>query len=147
VKAVASDAFRGYVGHYQADQKLERSRCDAVYPDWAFRSCVSPDVADEVLVAELDGSIVGFAALRINSPDEGEGLLYGVSSRARRHGMYRSLMVQSMNWCLRKGAACMVISTQITNIVAQSVWVRLGFEPSHSLYTLHKWFDEPGQDA
>ena len=147
VKSVATEAFRGYVGHYQADPKLGRTECDAVYPDWAFRSCLSRDVADMVLVAELDGSIVGFTALRINSLDEAEGLLYGVSSRARRLGIYRSLLVQGMDWCLREGAACMVISTQITNIVAQRVWVQLGFEPSHSLYTFHKWFDEPGQVA
>lgn len=147
VKSVAEEAFRGYVGHYRADPKLGMPQCDAVYPDWAFRCCLSRDVADVVLVAELDGSIVGFAALRINSPDEAEGLLYGVSSRAQRLGIYRYLMVQGMDWCLRAGAACMVISTQITNIVAQRVWVRLGFEPSHSLYTFHKWFDEPGHVA
>ena len=147
VKTVAKEAFRGYVGHYQADQRLERSQCHAVYPDWAFRCCVSRDVADEVLVAELDGSIVGFAALRINSPEEAEGLLFGVAPRARRRGIYRSLVVQGMDWCLRQGTVCMMISTQITNVVAQRVWTQLGFELCHSLYTFHKWFDESGQIA
>jgi GNAT superfamily N-acetyltransferase len=143
VKVVATEAFKGYLGHYHADERLERPKCDAIYPDWAYRSCVARDVANEVLVAELDGSIAGFAALRINSMEEGEGVLFGVSPRAQRRGIYRSLMIQAMNWCLLKGAAYMVLSTQITNIVAQKVWARLGFEVNHAWYTLHKWFDEP----
>lgn len=145
VKALATESFRGYVGHYHADERLEKTKCDAVYADWAFRSCLSRDIANEVLVADLEGSIVGFATLRINTPQEAEGVLFGVSPQAQRRGIYRSLMVQGMNWCLLKGATHMVTSTQITNIVVQRVWVRLGLEPIHSWYTLHKWFDEPGQ--
>ena len=145
VEAVAAEAFEGYFGHYHADERLERAKCDAVYRDWAFRSCVSRDVADEVLVADLDGSVVGFATLRLNSPEGGEGVLFGISPRAQRRGIYRSLMVRAMDWFLQQGAAHIVLSTQITNIAVQKVWVRLGFEPSHSLYTLHKWFDESGQ--
>jgi hypothetical protein len=34
----------------------------------------------------------------------------------------------------------MLISTQITNVAVQKVWTRLGFEPSRSYYTFHKWF-------
>ena len=145
VRAVAAEAFKGYFGHYHADERLDSAECDEIYPDWAFRSCVSRDVADEVLVAELDGSVVGFVTLRLNSSEEGECVLSGISPRAQRLGIYRSHMIQSMNWCLQKGAAHMVVSTQITNIVVQKVWVRLGFEPSHAWYTLHKWFDEPGE--
>ncbi len=145
VRAVAAEAFKGYAGHYHADEKLERPLCDAIYPDWAFRSCISRDAAREVLVAELKGSIVGFATLRMNNSEEAEGVLFGVLPRARRRGIYRSLMIQALNWCLMKGAAHMAISTQITNIVVQKVWVRLGLEPSHSQYTLHKWFDRAGQ--
>ena len=147
VKAVATESFAGYVGHYHADAQLDGSECDAIYPDWAFRCCVSHHVADEVLVAELDGSVVAFATLRLNSPEEGEGVLFGVAPRAQRRGIYRSLMVHAMDWCLQKGAAHIVLSTQITNLTVQKVWVRLGFEPSHAWYTLHRWFDESGPVA
>jgi GNAT superfamily N-acetyltransferase len=141
VKAIASESFHGYFGHYHADERLDRVKCDAIYPDWAFRSCVDRDVADEVLVAELDGSIVGFATLRLNSPEEGEGVLFGIAPAAQRRGIYRSFMVRGMEWCLSAGSTRMVVSTQINNIAVQKVWTRVGFEPSHAYYTFHKWFD------
>ena len=140
VKAVAAEAFLGYFGHYHADERLDRAKCDEIYPDWAFRSCVSRDVADEVLVAEDGPTIVGLATLRLNSAEEGEGVLFGIVPSAQRRGIYRSFMIGGMEWCLSKGAARMVVSTQITNIAVQKVWTRVGFEPHHAQYTFHKWF-------
>src|SRR3972149_1509874 len=66
VKRVAAESLRGYFGHYHADERLGRQECDEVYTSWALRSCLSRDVADEVLVADLGGNIVGFATLRLN---------------------------------------------------------------------------------
>lgn len=143
VKTVAAQSFRGYMGHYHMDDRLDRVKCDEVYTSWAYRSCVSRDVADEVLVADLDGAVVGFATLQLNSPEEGEGVLFGVAPSAQGRGIYRSFMVRGMEWCLSEKAERMVVSTQITNIAVQKVWTRLGFEPSQSYYTFHKWFDNP----
>jgi GNAT superfamily N-acetyltransferase len=142
VKAVAAESFREYMGHYHMDDRLDRIKCDEVYTSWAFRSCVSRDVADEVLVADLEGSVVGFATLQLNSPEEGEGVLFGVAPSAQGRGIYRSFMIRGMEWCLSRKAARMVVSTQITNIAVQKVWTRLGFELSHTYYTFHKWFDD-----
>ena len=43
--------FSGYLGHYHADPRLDRAKCDEVYLSWAERSCVDPSVASKVLVA------------------------------------------------------------------------------------------------
>jgi len=165
VKIVAARAFHGYFGHYHADPRLDRTKCDEVYISWAVRSCISREVADEVLVADDGRSILGFATLRINSPEEGEGVLFGVDPLAlsehvrflkrqsgqgvlfgvdplaHGRGIYRSFVIRSMEWFLGRGCTRQVMSTQITNIAVQKVWVRLGFEPSHAYYTFHKWFD------
>jgi len=141
VVAIAVEAFQGYFGHYHADPRLDRAQCDAVYTSWAKRSATSRKVADEVLVAELDGRIAGFATLRLNSADEGEGVLFGVAPFAQGRGIYRSFMVRSMQWCADHRRRYMIVSTQITNLAVQKVWVRLGFEPSHAYYTFHKWYD------
>lgn len=141
VQRVAAESFRGYFGHYHADGRLPRKQCDQVYTSWAVRSCTSREVADEVLVAELDANIVGFATLRLNGPEEGEGVLFGISPSAQGHGIYRSFMIRGMEWCVSKGATRMIVSTQINNVAVQKVWARLGFEPSHAYYTFHKWFD------
>ncbi len=140
VAEVASRAFAGYYGHYHADPRLDRRQCDEVYVDWARRSCVSLEVADGVLVCEVEGRIAAFATLRLNSDIEGEGVLFGVAPEAQGRGIYRALMLGGMAWCLGRGRKRMVVSTQVTNQAVQKVWTRLGFEPSKSYYTFHKWF-------
>jgi GNAT superfamily N-acetyltransferase len=140
VRSVALGIFQGYQGHYHADIRLDRNKCDAVYSDWAYRSCVSPDVADAVLVAETDGKVIGFGTIRINSPVEGEGMLFGVTPLFQGKCIYRSIMMGCLNWCAERGLVRMIISTQITNLASQKVWIRLGFEPIRSYYTFHKWF-------
>jgi GNAT superfamily N-acetyltransferase len=142
VRQIAASAFTGYFGHYHADPRLDRAKCDEAYISWSVRSCVSREVAGEVLVADRKGELLGFATLRMNDAQEGEGVLFGVAPQAQGLGIYRSFMVQGMRWCKAQGARRMVVSTQITNLAVQKVWCRVGFEPSRSYYTLHKWFDE-----
>jgi len=141
VRVIAAESFKGYYGHYHADPRLDRDKCDAAYTSWAVRSCISRDVADEVLVAEREGALVGFATLRLNNPKEGEGVLFGVALEAQGLGIYLSFMIHSMEWFKSKGCTRQVVSTQITNIAVQRVWVRLGFKPKQAYYTFHKWFD------
>lgn len=140
VRAVAQGAFRGYAGHYHADPRLDPAKCDDVYIDWAERSCTSPGMADAVLVAETEDAVAAFATLRLNNPGEGELVLGGVLPAFQGRGIYRSLIIRCMEWCIAQGARTMIISTQLTNIAVQKVWTRLGFEPRNAYYTLHKWF-------
>jgi GNAT superfamily N-acetyltransferase len=85
---------------------------------------------------------VGYFTLRLNNLEEGEAVVGGVQYSARGKGIYRSFITRGMEWCLSKGAARMLVSTQITNVAVQKVWARLGFEPSLAFYTFHKWFDK-----
>jgi GNAT superfamily N-acetyltransferase len=141
IRAVAAAAFQGYMGHYHADPRLDRDKCDETYASWAERSVTLRAAAHEVLVAEDGSNLAGFATLRLNSPKEGEGLLYAVAPEYQRHGVCLDLMIHSLRWCHGQGVRRMVISTQVTNVSMQKVWCRAGFEPSHSYYTFHKWFD------
>ncbi|OQW94335.1 MAG: hypothetical protein BWK79_06370 [Beggiatoa sp. IS2] len=143
VQQVAAGAFQGYFGHYHADNRLERQKCDEAYVSWAMRSCVSREVADEILVAEaeMEGKIVGFATLKRHNVEEGEGLLYGVAPEAQKQGIHSSLAVHSMRWGVTQGIKRFFYSTQINNIAVQKVWVRVGAELSHAYYTFHKWFN------
>lgn len=141
IEAIAASAFRGYIGHYHADPRLDRQKCDETYASWAERSVTLKTAADEVLVAEHNTAVAGFATLRVNSPQECEGLLYAVAPAYQKLSVCPALMIHSLHWCLSQGAERMVISTQVTNVSMQKVWCRVGFEPSHSYYTFHKWFD------
>lgn len=140
VREMARQSFQGYFGHYHSDKRLDRQSCDEVYVDWAHRSCVDKEVAHEVLVAEDNGELIAFATMRMNSPAEAEGVLFGVSPAAQGKGVYRTLIQQSMAWCARQGGTQVVYSTQISNLAVQKVWVREGCEPSHSYLTFHQWF-------
>jgi GNAT superfamily N-acetyltransferase len=139
VRNAAKQTFQGYFGHYHADSRLPKNKADEIYIDWAYRSSIK-EAAEEVLVAVIDGKIVGFATLQINSNTEGEGVLFGVIPAAQRKGIYRSFIIGGLNWCKENGMETMVVSTQITNIAVQKVWSRVGFEPYKALYTFHKWF-------
>lgn len=141
VRAVAAAAFQGYMGHYHSDRRLDRRKCDEAYTSWAERSCTKA-VADEVLVAADGENLAGFGTLRLNSPQEAEGLLFAVAPAWQGRGVCPALMIHSLEWCRSQGAQRMLISTQITNVSMQKVWCRVGFEFSHSYYTFHKWFDE-----
>ena len=140
VRKVAAGAFQGYYGHYHADPKLDPAKCDAGYVEWAVRSCTSREVASEVLVAERDSQIIGFATLRLNAPEEGEILLLAVIPQAQRARIGGALLTKALHWCHMHNTQRMIISTQIVNIAAQKVWCRVGFEPLNSYNTFHKWF-------
>ncbi len=141
ITPVAAHSFQGYYGHYHADPRLDRAACDATYTDWARRSVTDPTMADAVLLVEDDNALLGFATLRMNSPEEGEGILFGVAPEAQGRGIYRTMMIYGMRWIQERGAERMIVSTQLTNVAVQKVWARVGFEMDHAYYTFHKWFD------
>jgi GNAT superfamily N-acetyltransferase len=142
VREVSASAFTGYFGHYHADPRFSREDCDDIYADWAYRGCLDREVADQVLVAEADGDVIGFCLIKVRDDEVGDGTLYGVHPGYRGRGAYRDLVVAAMKWARDNGCVRMVESTQVTNLVSQKVWARLGFEPFSSYYTFHRWFDE-----
>jgi GNAT superfamily N-acetyltransferase len=141
VQDVAGRSFRGYYGHYHADRRLDKKKCDEGYVSWATRSSCERDDNHDVLVAVSEDRIVGFATMRLNTGIEGEGVLFGVDNNYQGKGIYKSFIIKSMQWCKKAGADCMVVSTQINNMAVQKVWSRVGFEPTRAYYTFHKWFE------
>ncbi len=142
VRSIAQQSFQGYTGHYHADPRLNPKDCDEAYRDWAVRSCeLREEGRSEVLVAASSEGLLGFATLRMDAPDEGEGVLFCVAPAAQGQGIYRLFMIRGMEWSRAHGARTMIVSTQVTNLAVQKAWVRLGFEPCGFSYTFHRWFD------
>lgn len=141
VQAIAEEAFSNYISHYHQDKRLDRKKCNDVYGDWANEACFNRDESHEVLIALRNNEISAFATLRLNNPQQGEGVLFGIGRDAQGAGIYKLLMMAGMRWCADLHAQEMIVSTQIINVAVQKVWVRLGFEPQKYVYTLHKWFD------
>ena len=141
VKKLAVESFHGYVGHYHADPRLEKRKCDEAYASWAYSSCIRKDIADEVLVAEQDGSLKGFVVLKLYTPEEGQLVLNAVHPEAQSSGVYFALVSAAMLWCFQQGAKRITTSTHLPNIAVQKVWARHGFWLTHADCTFHKWFD------
>jgi len=113
VKSLAAESFQGYVGHYHADPRLSREKCDETYASWAYRSCTIGDLADEVLVAEQNGSLAGFITLKINTPEEGQMVLNAVHPEAQGSGVYFALVSAAKEWCFQRGVIRVITSTQL----------------------------------
>ena len=138
---MAASIFKCYSSHYHADKNLNPADCDAVYADWAYRSCTSDELADAILLYEDVKGIAGFATLRYMAEEKtAEGPLFGVHSRARGCGVFRLLLRASKMWALSQGALKFYYSTQITNLSVQKVLCNEGFVPVKYEYTLHKWY-------
>jgi hypothetical protein len=139
VKRVAREIFRDYLGHYHADPRLAKSDADEVYASWAARSCVDEVVADAVVLIEKEDAIIALATVKMTGLREHEGLLFGVSPLHRCKGLHASLIKLTEAWGAANKSEQMTYSTQVTNIAAQKVLSRHGFEPMGSYYTLHRW--------
>ncbi len=137
---IARGAFTSYLGHYHADPRLERSACDEAYVSWAEHALRARSADAEVLVAEAEGTPVGFVTVHMNTPDEAEIALNGVAPAMQGRGINRTLLLGALAWARGRGAARLLISTQVANTSAQRSWCRVGFEPAYALYTLHHWF-------
>lgn len=137
VRDMAAQIFHDYAhGHYHTDPALDRNCANEVYPDWAYNSCLSREVADTVLVAESGNQLVGFLTFKT----KGEIILNGVIPSFQKKGIYPDLLNHALNSMRQQGAACVLISTQLTNFPSQKACVKVGFEPAHAMYTFHKWY-------
>ncbi|TAK48290.1 MAG: GNAT family N-acetyltransferase [Betaproteobacteria bacterium] len=143
VRELAREVFRGYTSHYHADARLDRTACDEVYADWAWRACSERTAAEEVLVAEENAKLLGFAALRMSSAGEADGRLFGVAPGARGRGIQRALLQRFLAWGAARGAASAIYQTQLGNLAAQRSVVRAGFEPDCAFLTFHHWMPHP----
>jgi len=141
IKNLAAESFRGYIGHYHTDPMLDRDKCDETYASWAYHSCSLGDFADQVLVAERNGSLAGFITLKINTPEEGQMVLSAIHPDAHGSGVYSALVSAAKRWCFQRGAKRITTSTQLPNMAVQKVWGRQEFWLTHAAYTFHKWFD------
>jgi len=141
IAAVGGEAFHGYPSHYRSDPRLDPAKSDEIYVDWVRRSCLSREVADVVLVAEVEGAPVGIFTIKMNGPKEADPGLAGVIPRVRRHGVLEALIIAALRWAKAEGAEHLLGFMQMNNIAVLRVTIRLGFFPRSSFFTFHKWFD------
>jgi len=122
--------------HYAFDQKrfLEPGdNADEGYA-WFLGEQLNDDVNAIVLVAEVQGEVIGYvyAALEPISWKELRdacGFIHDilVEERGRGHGVATMLMNAAMTWLKQQGAPRVVLGTAEQNEGAQRLFARLGF--------------------
>ena len=126
--------FENYQNHYSANQQLSKFSLVDGYKEWNESFLRTP--GRRCLLATIEGKVCAFATVRIED-EEGEGVLYGVSSEFQGRGVYRDLIRSTVHLFIDEGATKSIVSTQITNLPVQRVWVTEGFLLTQSYYTVH----------
>ncbi len=146
VAAIARVVYSDFVGHFYQDPRLDREKCNVLYAELARNSCLDRNLADVVLVAEMEGKIVGFdshktvKSHRIASAKVAEGVMSGVSHQAQGKGVRTALMRASCNWYKSLGLEYMDEGLHVNNYRMQRVLASYGYKIYASEHTFHKWF-------
>lgn len=141
VREIAKGAFRDYIGHFHKDRRLDRQRCDELYERWAENSMKDKDLADTVLIAEENRSILGFFAIKLTANHESQGILSGTAIEAQGRGIYTAFIKEAINWSKRQNLRDLVLGSQVNNYRVQNVWMKVGARVFRSLHTFHCWPD------
>ena len=125
--------FTNYENHYSRNPALASFSLVDSYREWA-RGFV--DVAGRrCLLATVDGSPAAIATVKTTEPTE--GVLYGVLPDFQGRGLYHDLIRATVKDFVQAGSPSTVVSTQLENRAVQVVWIKEGFRPSESWYTVH----------
>lgn len=97
------------------------------------RDALEPNPWITILVAELDGEVVGYAGLvplmQLQTGKRGMDMhhLY-VSLEHRRRGVGRTLIAASLDEARRQRCRYVMVGTHPDNVAAQEVYLAVGFE-------------------
>ncbi|HQK93066.1 MAG TPA: GNAT family N-acetyltransferase [Armatimonadota bacterium] len=129
--------------HHNLDCRLWEAAEDGTltYREWALESMGEPRAA--VLVAEVDGEVVGFAhALPGRAPASMRERAMGVIADVcvapghRNRGVGRRLAEAAISHFVEQGMTEVMLSAAVGNEGAVRFWRSLGFDPI--LYSMHR---------
>lgn len=135
IENIALQAFDGYLCHYSADKRLDKTKIPLGYAQWAIfgegvviehEKCEFPCVYRKVVAF---GTFQNPCELQLAAVDKDHAGL----------GLYKQLVLACMKDGKDRGEKEIEISTQVTNKSVQRVWATLGLRPYKYVYTLHKW--------
>lgn len=86
--------------------------------------------ADDLLLAERAGRVVGFAWLKVERADVGELYALGVDPDAQGGGLGRRLTALALDHLSRRGARTGILYTEATNAAAVNLYKAAGFRRS-----------------
>ncbi len=136
ITQIAHDSFNE--DRFHSDPSLDNELCDYYYEKWAANSCAG--FADDVLVAKLNDTVVGFITLkRYESDGYGQIVLEAVSEQYRGQGVYKKILQGALQYFYSfPSLKEVIVGTQINVLPVQKTWMKNGFTILDSYYVLHK---------
>jgi len=139
ITAIAEKAFTGYISHFHKDPRLAQDKCDSLYVQWAYNSCYDTNLASGMVVAELEGEVVGFLSIVPPSGGRGDFGIGAMDPKAQGKGIFPKLYYFSFDWLKTEGVKWVQDKTVVNNYAELKVLIKVGMRPFESLYTFHKW--------
>ncbi|GEM_PF-1217958 len=134
-------SFNNY-GHYFADEKLNKQKCLDIYIDWITRCCTNIDVADNIIVAEIENTAVGYLALKTYITHHEKyiaGVIGAVSPEFRKLGIFQKINIESMHLAKKLGANRVENNVLVTNFPVINTYTNLSYNIIKSEITMHYW--------
>lgn len=136
---IAINSFVDY-GHYSADENLDSTHCKEIYGDWIMRS-YDNKVADNIIVAEINGEIAGFLSHKIHKDQftYAVGGIGAVNPKYRNRDIFKIITISGINWAIERQCKWVEHNVLITNSPVMRSFGKLGFKPANPAITFHKW--------
>jgi len=143
LQSIAKEIFT--LDRFHKDPVINKESADNLYKKWIENSCLKI-VVSEVMVAEINGEIVGFITCKFNNSNKDNGNsttgiidLVGVSKSVQGMGIGKILVNGAIGWFKNKKIATVKVGTQLINIPAIRLYQNMGFVIEGSQFTLRKY--------
>jgi dTDP-4-amino-4,6-dideoxy-D-galactose acyltransferase len=136
LRLIARVSFR--ITRFYYDPNFTETLCDALYETWIEKSCTN--INETVLVAENQGSPIGFISCKLLGQNQGEIGLVGVRPDWQGKGLGQELINEALCWLSDNDISLVKVVTQGRNSQAQRLYQRCGFLTDTIQIWYHKWF-------
>lgn len=127
-----------YDSRFYNDGHFDRERCDELYRVWIEKSCRG--WAEHVVVAEHDGTPIGYVTVQLREPKSAMIGLVGVDAAWRRQGIGQRLMAGALAWISTQPVTRVWSATQGRNMASQRLFQKAGFRATSRAIWYHRWF-------
>ncbi len=127
----------GKYSRFRTDCNFTNNEFEKLYYDWINKS-IMKQIADDVLINEIENKIAGFITYKINNEALTIGLI-AVNETSRKMGIGKSLLEKVNNIAYLNGIKKINVATQFENTTAMCFYKKNGFAVIKKQEVYHLW--------